>query len=142
SERGKTNPAWCGNPEQLDELPGPTTQWVDGRTFFAGHHRSNFGHVLLEVLPRFWPDLDYRDFDALLFHPQRAGRRVSWLEPKSYAEELLGAATGGSQAQLRIVAREPLRIAEVTVASPAFWLKRGFSPQVRTAFDRVADRLT
>jgi len=141
SERGKTNRVWKGNlPVLADRAPAGIAR-LEGRTFFAGHHRHSFGHVLLEILPRFWPELDYSSYDTLLFYPQRAGRSASSLKLRSYARDLLSAATGSPLPPLQIVAATPLRVAELTVSSPAFWLKRGFGPALTTVFQRVGDNL-
>lgn len=140
SERGKTNRAWSGNAPETP-LPGVEIERIEGRTFFAGYLRKSFGHVLLENVTRFWPELDFAKFDTLLFYPQGTRRRTSSLDLPPYARDLLTAAAGTALGPLRMVAASPLRLAEITVSSPVFWLKHGFSPAVGRVFERVGANL-
>lgn len=135
SERAKTNRAWMANAEHID--PPAAVEELTGRTFFAGYNRGIFGHVLLEVLPRLWPQTDLGSYDNMLFYPTRAGRQHSQLRLPSYTKELLGA-LGADASRAHIVADRPLRLRDVTVSSPAFHLQLGYGPAVTSPFDRIS----
>lgn len=135
SERGKANRAWGANPPTID--PPANLDTIEGATLFAGHYRGIFGHLLLEVLPRLWPDLDLGSYDRVLVYPTRVGRRRELLRLPAYAADLL-VALGLDASRARILTDEPLRLAQVTVPSPALRLKVGYAPEVTRPFDRVA----
>lgn len=136
SQRGKANRAWAPNPPHVD-LP-TDVDTLAGRTLFVGYHRGVFGHVLLEVLTRLWPDLDVGAYDRVLFYPTRAGRTRARLRLPTYARDLLGA-LGLDPSTAHVVADRPLRVEQVTVTSPAFRLKEGYGPTVTRPFDRIGE---
>ena len=139
SERAKLNRAWAGNPSRM---PAPEDasagERLPGRTLFAGHRRPAFGHFLLEIMPRLWPELDYRAFDHVLLYPTRVGERSRGpLDP--YAVDLLSAL--GVDAS-RIVMVDRLIITdELTVTTPALVLKHAVDPRLVDPFDRATSGL-
>lgn len=148
SERGKRNQAWGPNPDRSPPTPGAMDSatpdarggaalHLPGRTFFAGHRRDIFGHFLLETLPRLWPDLDYGAFDTFLYYPTRLGRQSTAARLPPYAAELL-AALGAGTPRGYVMAGRPVLIEELVVTTPAFLLKRAFSPLAREVYQRVA----
>lgn len=140
TERAKSNRAWAGNPARQPVQTPTEVEQVAGRTYFGGHLRAAFGHVLLEVLPRFWPDPEDRPADHVVFYATRVahGSRRPGLPP--YAVDLLRA-LGVDPARCLVVGDRATRFEELMVASPTFWLKRGFSRQARAAFGRAGDVL-
>jgi capsular polysaccharide biosynthesis protein len=113
---------------------------VAGTTFFGGHARPAFGHVLLEILPRFWPERDFGSFDQVVFYPTRAatsGRRPQ-LAP--YAGELLNA-LGIAANQCLELGTRAVTFERLVVSSPAFWLKRGYNPVLTVPFRRAGEAL-
>lgn len=139
SERAKINRAWAGNPSRLAAVdsPDPVAR-LPGRTFFAGHLRLAFGHVLLELVPRFWPDVDYAEFDQFLVHPTRLNERLRQPLPR-YVADLLAAL--GVDASRVVLADRPLEIAELTVSTAPIVLKHAIDPRALHPFDRIADAL-
>ena len=136
SQRAKRNRAWSGNPLQVDLPPTSTSDHLPGRTFFAGHLLHIFGHLLLELVPRFWPALDYSAFDRVLLYPARAGRSSTKPSFAAYEQDTLSA-LGIDPSQAVAVGDRPIGLDEVTVSTPAFVLKRGVDPSFVVPFDRL-----
>ena len=139
TERAKTNQAWAGNPDRLPTAPTRIDD-IPGDTFFGGHLRQAFGHLLLEVLPRFWPEPDLQATDRVVFYPTRVRERSRDPRLAPYAIDVLRA-LGVDPDRCLMVSNRALRFERLTVASPAFWLKRGFSREVRVPFRRAGDAL-
>lgn len=138
TERAKSNRAWAGNHSRCRGDDGGATR-VAGRTFFAGHLRHSFGHLLLEVVPRFWPKIDYSAYDQLAFYPTRVVRRPKDLQLEPYAREQLEA-LGADPSRAIVVSGGPLVFDELTVSTAAFFLQHSFSPRVTAPFDLIAER--
>lgn len=139
SERAKRNRAWAGNFSQLSLRGGSSAARIPGRTFFGGHLRASFGHVLLEVVPRFWPEHDYPAYDTVVFYPTRVTRRAKELNLEGYAAALLRA-LDVDPAKARLISGEPVVFDELTVSTAPFLLQRGFSPSATVPFERIAQR--
>jgi capsular polysaccharide biosynthesis protein len=139
TQRAKWNVAWAGNPGRRPELIGPRDT-LAGRTFFGGHLRLAFGHVLLEVLPRFWPPEDFSSYDAVMFYTTQVGPRAGSVDLPAYATDLLRA-LGADPSQCVVVSKTATLIEQLTVPSAALWLKRGFARSVREPFHRAGDEL-
>ncbi len=140
SERAKWNRAWAGNPSRLDLGGRDLPERVPGRTFFAGHLRASFGHVLLEVLPRFWPAHDYASYDSVVFYPTRVTRRSKDLRLEDYAVTLLSA-LDVDPARARLISGKSLVFDDLTVSTAPFFLQAAFNSCATMPFDRIAQRL-
>ena len=138
SERAKSNRAWSGNPSRLPEGLGEDADRLPGRTFFGGHLRDAFGHLLLEVMPRFWPDLAYQEFDHVLLCSTVVGRASGPIQP--YAADLL-AGLGVDPASCVRLADRPLVCEELTVATAPFVLKHAVHPAFLQPFERACGSL-
>jgi len=138
SERAKSNRAWSGNPSRLPEGLGEDADRLPGRTFFGGHLRDAFGHLLLEVMPRFWPDLAYQDFDHVLLCSTVVGRASGPIQP--YVADLL-AGLGVDPASCVRLADRPLVCEELTVATAPFVLKHAVHPAFLQPFERACGSL-
>lgn len=140
SERPKRNRSWRTNPSRLRGPGSSSPVRVPGRTFYAGHFRPGFGHVLVETLPRFWPDLDYDTFDQFALYPTRAGLTRTAPNLPRYAVDLLHA-LGVRPDRSLLVSTQALQFEELVVATPAFWLRRGSNPVCAEPFRRIGDAL-
>lgn len=139
TERTKPDREWAGNPGHLLEPPKETPVRVLGRTFFGGHFRAAFGHVLVETLPRFWPELDYKEFNHILWYHTRPQRTRLKPHFPRYARELLRAL--GVRPARSVTAVQPLQFDELVVPTSAFWLKQGSSQVCAAPFQRIGDAL-
>jgi len=139
TERAKVNRAWAGNPPR-DAVERVAVDRVAGRTFFGGHLRVAFGHVLLEIVPRLWPETELHAAAQVVFYATRVGARSRRPRLPPYAVDLLSA-LGVDPMRTLVVGDRAVRFDELTVPSPAFRLKRGFSREARTAFGRAGDAL-
>ena len=138
SERPKRNRSWRTNPGRLRGRRSDLPLRVPGRTFYAGHFRPAFGHVLVETLPRFWPDLDYGSFDQFALYPTRVGPTRSAPNLPRYAVDLLHALGVWTDRSL-LVSTQALQFDQLVVATPAFWLRRGSNPVCAEPFRRIGD---
>jgi capsular polysaccharide biosynthesis protein len=136
SKRAKLNRAWSAQPQVIALPRSRLTQRVAGRTFYAGHLLHVFGHLLLEMLPRFWPALDFGEFDQVLFRPARAGRNSGSPDFEPYERDTL-IALGVDPEQVVLVGDRPLVVEDLTVSTPALVLKYGVDPAILVAFDRL-----
>lgn len=139
--RAKGNRAWSRNPERVTRPATTAATRLEGHTFFGGHLRHAFGHLLLETLPRFWPTLDQGAYDRVLFYPTRPDQRRTRpsFEP---VEVALLEALGVDPTAAVVVGDEPLLLDAVTVPTPALVLQHAVDDAVIAAFDRVAASLT
>lgn len=136
SQRAKANRAWSGNPDAVDLPPSADRVHLSGRTFFGGYLLHVFGHLLLETLPRFWPDLDYGAFDHVLLYPTRVSRGGTQPCFEPHEVDVLTALGVDSDTAV-MVGDRPLQLEEVTVSTSAMCLKSAVDPAFLAAFDRV-----
>ena len=133
SQRGKRNRVWAGNPNRRPEAVPNDVLRLSGRTFFGGHLRNAFGHFLLEVFPRFWPDIPYAAFDHVLFYSTRVGV-PSPVEP--YAADLLNALGVDPKSSVHMPDR-PVLCEDLTITTAPFVLKRAVHPAFLDPFERA-----
>ena len=92
------------------------------------------------MLPRFWPEPDLQAADQVVFYATRVRERSPEPRLAPYAVEVLRA-LGVDPDRCLMVGNRALRFERLTVASPAFWLKRGFNREVRVPFRRAGNAL-
>lgn len=138
SHRGKIGNGWDANPVRLPDADAEPERTVPGRSFFAGHWGPVFGHVLLETLPRFWPDVDYSEYDHLVFYPKRVETTKIVRQP--HIDQLIGAA-GPSRADFVMLAYGGARFEQIDIASAPILMKDAADVRFLDVFDRIADRL-
>lgn len=68
TQRAKPGRRWSPSPLEIPTSDRDPLR-LEGRTFYAGRSASHFGHILLETLTRFWPDVDYSSYDHFLAIP-------------------------------------------------------------------------
>lgn len=128
-------PGWRGRRTQPEWSLPPTR--MSGRSFFGGHYSPGFGHVLLEIMARFWPDADYGEYDQIICYPRRPDFVIADAPYFSVLLDCLGAAPS----QLRLVQETPLLLDQLDVATSAFLLKSAADRRFFELFDRIGDRL-
>jgi len=138
SHRGKIGFGWSENPARLPDEDANPARMIRGRSFFAGHWGPVFGHILLETLPRFWPDIDYSGYDHLVFYPKRL--ETTTITRKRHIDQLVGAA-GPAKADFVMLANEGARFEQIDIASSPVLMKDAADPRFLEVFDRIADRL-
>jgi len=138
SHRGKIGNGWDANPERLPDADAAPERTVPGRSFYAGHWGPVFGHVLLETLPRFWPDVDYSAYDHLVFYPKRVETTTVVRQP--HIDQLIGAA-GPARADYVMLAYGGARFEQIDIASAPILMKDAADVRFLDVFDRIADRL-
>lgn len=137
TQRAKPRQNWWPSPTHLPDGVEPAIH-LDGRTFYAGRYVTHFGHILLETLTRFWPDVDYQAFDHLLTTPKFVddswSGRTSGLFDRmlSMADAPVGRMT---------VAVQPVRCDELLVPSSPFRVAVSADPRFLAVFDRIGDRV-
>ena len=137
TERAKPLRNWWPSPRRLPRGVKPTVH-LEGRTFYAGAYQGHFGHVLLETLTRFWPDLDYHQFEHLLTIPKFVER--AW---NGETNDLYNRFMRLAQLPLERVrvVFEPMWCEELLVPTSPFRLAVAADPRFLTVFDQIGDRV-
>jgi len=137
SQRSKRGRSLAANARELPAGLTENAKRVGGQTFFGGQLNPVFGHVLLEVVARFWPDLAYGEFDriALYASPRQIRSPRKSLTPPVL--ELLSAA-GVPTDRLKLFGRRPVIFANVTLSTPPIVIKRCADPRLVAPYDRIA----
>ena len=138
SIRGKIGFGWDENPERLPPEDAAPKRVIHGRSFYAGHWGPVFGHILLETLPRFWPDLDYSGYDHLVFYPKRV--ETTTIARKSHTDQLVSAA-GPANADFVMLVDGGARFEQIDIASAPVLMKDAADPRFLDVFDRIGDRI-
>lgn len=135
SQRAKPGRKYHRNAPHLVDLPSAAAERLAGRTFFAGQLAYQFGHVLLESLPRFWPALDYGAYDNFVVYPNR--QRDEAVEIPELLQRVL-ALVGVRPERIRAVTGRPLVFDSLDVAVAPLRVGAAADPRLLDVFDRVA----
>lgn len=138
SQRGKPGRKYHRNATHLAALPLARAERLSGRTFFAGQLAYQFGHVLLESLTRFWPEIDYTAFDHFVVYPNR--QRNDVVKIPELLQQVLALA-GIPPERIRAVTSRPLVFDSLDVATAPIRVGSAADPRFLDVFDRVATRV-
>lgn len=138
SQRAKPGRKYHRNAPHLADLPRAGAERLPGRTFFAGQLAYQFGHVLLESLPRFWPSLDYSAYDHFVVYPNR--QRDNVVEIPELLRRVLALVDVPAE-RIRAVADRPLLFESLDVAVAPIRVGSAADPRFLDVFDRVAHRV-
>lgn len=136
SERPTDTREWTTNPRWLPSGPVADSIRLSGRSFFGGHYFAAFGHFLVETLPRFWPDIDYGEYDHIVVYRGAAPPRKPQLRIRPVERELF-AALGTTADKIFILDEQPVVFDEITVSTPPFWEKAIADPRFVGVHDRI-----
>lgn len=138
SQRAKPGRKYHRNAPHLAELPTARAERLPGRTFFAGQLAYQFGHVLLESLPRFWPQLDYGAYDHFVVYPNR--QRDDVVEIPELLRRMLALVDVPAE-RIRAVIDRPLVFDVLDVAAAPVRVGSAADPRLLDVFDRIAQRV-
>lgn len=134
SQRAKPGRKYHRNPPHRTDVPSMNAERLCGRTFFAGQLAYQFGHVLLESLTRFWPDLRYQDYNHFLVYPNR--QRSGAVDVPELLQRVL-ALVGVDPDRIRVVGDTPLVLDTLDVASAPIRVGSAADLRFLDVFDRI-----
>ena len=122
------------NPETVDLTRGAPTERLTGTWVYLGVLRPHFGHFLLESLSRAWYLVNLDPSVRILLHSDRETR-----EFRSHVIAILN--TLSIDPARVLIIEQDLRVEELIIPSPQFWLRRKASPGFCRVFDYMRDEL-
>ena len=138
SHRGKFGRGWDANPQELPTSHRKPARVIEGRSFYGGHWGPVFGHILLETLPRFWPEVDYDVYDHLVFYPKRL--ETTKITRQSYIDQLIAGA-GPARADFIMLTHGGARFEQIDIASAPVIMKDAVDVRFLNVYDRMVARL-
>jgi capsular polysaccharide biosynthesis protein len=136
TQRAKPGRSWSPSPAELP-VTNREPQRLAGRTFFAGRNAVHFGHILLETLTRFWPEVDYRAYDHFLTIPTHGtgsqGRRTL------FGKLVLTARL--PYARFAFALDQPIVCESLDVPSAPFHVAAAADPRFLNVFERIGRRV-
>jgi capsular polysaccharide biosynthesis protein len=125
-------------PTAVDSAQVASAERLTGTSVYLGILRPHFGHFLLETMSRAWYLVNLDTKVRIVLHSDRVDNQE--IEVRNYFQTMLQALSIDPQRLL--IANRDLRVEELIIPTPQFWLRSKASPGFCLVFDRVREKLS